>query len=166
MRRAAINHRAVFDLETWMLDVRCWMFDVSLRLTPVLDHRQRPAVRRLRQFCNRGVQLYRVAKLRRQRVWQNLQSFVERKLRRAVLGHLAGFFAVARAKNLTFDERAVFVLQRLELRKRMRQGKLVWVARVNSGHERVNCLIEKFLVQPAHDELRDAFLDAIAAARH
>ena len=35
------------------------------------------------------------------------------------------------------------------------------IARVNSGHERVNCLVEKFLVQPAHDELRDAFLDAI-----
>ena len=57
----------------------------------------------------------RVTKLRRQRVRQNLQAFVEGKFWCAVLGHLAGFFAVARAENLAFDQRAVIVLQRLSL---------------------------------------------------
>ena len=45
----------------------------------------------------------------------------------------------------------------------MRQRKLVRIAGVNAGDERVNRVIEKFLVEPAHDELRDAFFHAVAA---
>src|SRR5674476_611920 len=99
VRRAAINHRAMLDLETWMFDVRCSMFDVSLRLTSVLAHRQHPAVWRLRELGDENVKLQRIAKLRRQRVRQNLQAFVEGKFWCAVFGDFAGLLAVARAKN-------------------------------------------------------------------
>src|SRR5207249_1972299 len=78
------------------------------------------------------------------------------------LRHLAALLALTRAKKLALDHRAVFVLQRLQLRKRVRDGKFVRVARVDSGDERINRVVEEFLVEPPHHELRDAFFNAIA----
>ena len=95
-----------------------------------------------------------------------MQAFIERKFRRAIFGHLAAFLALAGTEDLTLDHGAVLVLQRLELGKGVDDRELVGITGVNSGHERVNGVVEKFLVEPARDELADAFLDPVAARRN
>ena len=47
----------------------------------------------------------------------------------------------------------------------MDDGQFVRIARVNSSDERVNGVIEKFLIKPPHHKLPDAFLHAITTRR-
>ncbi len=74
-----------------------------------------PAVFGLLQAVHGGLELERLAQSVRERIGEYLQSFVERKLRRAVLRHFASFLPLARAKDLAFDQGAVFCLKLREL---------------------------------------------------
>src|SRR5580765_3777957 len=85
-------------------------------------------------------------------VGQHLQAIVERKFRGAVLGHLAALLAFARAKDLAFDERAIACFELRELWEGLSYRKLMRIACIYAGDQRVNGLIEKLLPKAALHE--------------
>ena len=113
-----------------------------------------------------AVEAHGLAQPLAQSVRQHLQPFVKRELRRAVFRSFPAPFALASAEDLPLDERAITRLKLAQLRKRLLHRELVGVARIDSGDERIDGVVEKLLPKSAQNELRDAFLFAIAARRH
>ena len=136
------------------------------RLPGRLAEVEQPTVGCLGEPGDGSVQADGLAQIVAQSVRQNLQTGIKGKLWGAVLGDFAALLALASAEDLPLDERAVARFELAQLREGLRHGKLVGIARIDPGHERVNGVVQKFLPQPAHNEFRDAFLFAIAARRH
>ena len=95
-----------------------------------------------------------------QRFNQHLQPVIEGKLLRVLFGDLAAAFARARPQDLPQKQRTIALLQRIKFGKGLRHGKQFGVAGVNSGHQRINGVIQKFLAQPPQDKLRNGFFQA------
>ena len=83
----------------------------------------------------------------------------------SLFGNLAAALAFARAQNLPQKKRTIALLQRVEFGKGLRHGKHSGVAGVNSRHQRINGVIQKFPAQPPQDKLRDGFLHFLRRAR-
>ena len=62
------------------------------------------------------------------------------------------------AQDLTLDETAIALLERMKARERGGKRKLIGVARVNACYERLDCIIEQLGSQPPNHELRHRFL--------
>src|SRR5262249_10832651 len=124
-----------------------------------------PVARGLCQLCNGSTKADGVAEALAQSVRQHLQALVKGEFRGAIFGDLAAAFALTPAEDLAFDERAVTGFELGEFGEGVLKGKLMGVAGVNAGNERINRVVEKLPSKPADDEFGDGFLFAIAASR-
>src|SRR5262249_10794166 len=140
------------------------MFDS--RFFSMLSRMDYPTVCGLDETRDQGPEFDCVLEALAKSVRQNLEAVVEGEFWGTILGNLTALFALARAEDLAFDQRAVTLLQLDQLREGLAHGEFVRVAGVNSRDEGIDRMIEEFLSQTAHDELGDTFLLGIAAARH
>jgi hypothetical protein len=125
-----------------------------------------PTVCGLDKTSDGGLELDCVFEALAKGVRQNLKTLVKGEFRGPVLGNLTALLAFARAKDLALNERAVTFFELNQLGESLAHGEFVRVACVHAGDESINRVIEEFLPQPAHNELGDTFLFAIAPARH
>ena len=68
--------------------------------------------------------------------------------------------ALPPAQNLTLDEAAIFLLERVEPRKRRRDRDPFGIARIDARHEWVYRVIEEFVAQAAAHKRGNRFLGA------
>ena len=103
---------------------------------------------------------------RRQSLRQNLQDRHQRKTFWRCGGKFLRIFLTRARASGPLTSEPCFCSASSKFRESVTDGKFVWIARINSGDERVHGAIQKFLVQPAQDKFSDAFFHAVAAWRN
>ena len=90
------------------------------------------------------------------RVSQYLQTIIKGKGPGVLPGRFVPSLAFTRAEYLANHERAVLLLQGVRPGKGVLNGKARRIARINTGHKRVNGVVQKFLTDPADHEISHA----------
>ena len=67
---------------------------------------------------------------------------------------------------MAFDERTIFRFKLAQLRESVLDRELVRIARVNTGDQCINGMVQEFLPKAANDEFGDAFFLAVAPGRN
>ena len=156
-----------FDLNLGKLVGRCGEDNGGmgpLFFVPVDVHGDDPAVGGLPQAGDLGAKRDGIAKLGLKRVGENLEAFVKGEFFCLRLFHFGALLAFARAEDCSPQDRAVVVLEGLELGKSVADGEILGDSRVDAGHKGIDGVVEKFPAQSPHDKIGERLVFIVGFA--
>jgi hypothetical protein len=118
-----------------------------------------PAIRVGLDADDRRLRLDGIGQPRLQRVDEFLEPLVKGEFWRRLFRDFSPLTAFARAQNLAFDERTVFLFEGVEFGKGLTNGQMGGITRIDPGNEWIDGVIEEFAAEPAKHKLSKAFLD-------